>query len=129
MDLRRADLYIVALAFLSGNLASGPAIAHHSFAMFDDKRQVSVDATVKEFQWTNPHMWLQVLVMESGQQVEYSIEGGPPLVMGRKGWNRFSFKAGDKVKLTINPTKDPLVKSGSFVKAEFTDGHTLSGRF
>lgn len=129
MDPRRAGLSIVAVALIGATLAAGPAVAHHSFAMFDDKALVTLDATVKEFQWTNPHMWLQVMVVESGQPVEYSIEGGPPLVMGRKGWNRFSFKAGDQVKLTINPTKDPAVKGGSFVKAEFADGHTLVGRY
>jgi Family of unknown function (DUF6152) len=129
MDSRRAGLYILAVGLTSMILATRPAVAHHSFAMFDDKLQVTMDATVKEFQWTNPHMWLQVLVIEGGQPVEYSIEGGPPLVMGRKGWNRLSFKAGDQVKLTINPTKDAAVKGGSFVKAEFADGHTLTGRF
>ena len=119
----------MAFELVAANLAIAPADAHHSFAMFDDKSQVTLDATVKEFQWTNPHMWLQVVVVENGQPVEYGIEGGPPLVMGRKGWNRFSFKAGDKIMLTINPTKDATIKSGSFVKAEFADGHTLSGRY
>ena len=125
----RRDRHLIAVLGLVAAGIAGPAVAHHSFAMFDDKAQVTVDATVKEFQWTNPHMWLQVIVVEGGQSVEYGIEGGPPLVMGRKGWTRFSFKSGDRIKLTINPTKDSAVKSGSFVKAEFADGHVLSGRF
>jgi hypothetical protein len=106
-----------------------PAFAHHSFAMFDDQRQVTLDGVVKEFQWTNPHMWIQIAVMENGQLVEYSIEGGPPLVMARKGWNRFSMKPGEKLKITINPTKDSTVKGGSFVGAVLEDGQTLSGRY
>jgi hypothetical protein len=118
------------LALACASLASsGAAFAHHSFAMFDDKREVTYDGVVKEFQWTNPHMWIQIYVEENGQPVEYSIEGGPPLVMGRKGWNRSSLKPGDKVKITVNPSKDSAQKSGSFVRAVFEDGHTLEGRF
>jgi len=105
-------------------LAAGPAFAHHSFAMFDSAKNVELEGTVKEFQWTNPHSWIQLTVMENGKAVEYSIEGGSPNGLARRGWTRTSFKPGDKVTVTIHPLKDGS-KGGSFVKAVKADGTTL----
>jgi hypothetical protein len=103
---------------------SGSAMAHHSFAMFDSAKEVTLDGTVREFQWTNPHSWIQLQVMENGQMTEYSIEGGSPNGLARKGWKRTSLKPGDKVKVTIHPLKDGT-KGGSFMHALTADGATL----
>lgn len=106
-------------------LAATPVAAHHSFAMFDQSREVVIEGVVKEFQWTNPHTWTQVLVRGSdGQVVEWSIEGASVNGLARRGWNRNSMKPGDRVVMTINPLKngDP---GGSFVKAVFPDGRVL----
>ena len=56
------------------------ASAHHSFAMFDQTKEVTLDGTLKELQWTNPHIWVQVIAKDpaSGKDVEWSIEGGSP---------------------------------------------------
>lgn len=105
-------------------VAATPAFAHHSFAMFDSAKNVELEGTVKEFQWTNPHSWIQLTVMENGKAVEYSIEGGSPNGLARRGWTRTSFKPGDKVTVTIHPLKDGS-KGGSFVKAVKADGTTL----
>ena len=51
-----------------------PAMAHHSFTMFDAQKQMTLTGTVKEFQWSNPHCWIQLLVEESGQAAEWSVE-------------------------------------------------------
>ena len=105
-------------------LATGPASAHHSFSMFDGGREVTVAGTVKEFQWTNPHTWLQVTVPgPNGEVVEWSFEGGSPGILSRNNWKRTSVKVGDKVTVTFHPLKngDP---GGSFVEVKTSDGKT-----
>jgi hypothetical protein len=81
--------------------------AHHSFAMFDQDKETKLIGTIKEVQWTNPHIWVQVLVPDaSGKSVEWSIEGGSPNGLSKQGWKRTSLKAGDKVEMTIHPLKN-----------------------
>lgn len=84
-----------------------PVWAHHSFAMFDTEKEMTLEGTIKEFQWTNPHTWTQVLVRDaSGKEVEWSIEGGSPNSLSRSGWKRTSIKPGDKATLVIHPLKN-----------------------
>lgn len=105
----------VALGVLGLALA-GPAMAHHAFAMFDTNREVTLDGTVKEFQWTNPHTWVQLLVKDSaGKEVEWSIEGSSPNNLARFGWTRNSLKSGDRVQAVVHPLKDGSI-GGSLVK-------------
>ncbi len=102
-----------------------PALAHHSFAMFDRTKTVEVTGTVKEFQWTNPHNWIQVMVPDSaGKPVEWGFESGSPRTMGGHGWTRKSLKAGDRVKLTYNPLRAGG-NGGAFVSLTLPDGTTL----
>ena len=99
-----------------GLAVAGPALAHHAFAMFDTNREVTLDGTVKEFQWTNPHTWVQLLVKDSaGKEVEWSIEGSSPNNLARFGWTRTSLKAGDHVQAVVHPLKDGSI-GGSLVK-------------
>jgi hypothetical protein len=111
-------------------LATGlsmPAMAHHSFSMFDEKRELVLKGEVKEFQWSNPHTWIQLNVTDaSGKVVEWSIEGGSPNLVGRQGWKRNTFKAGDKVEITIHPMRDGQ-PGGSFMRAVLPDGRRLGG--
>jgi hypothetical protein len=101
------------------------ATAHHSFAMFDQQKDLTLVGTVREFQWTNPHVWLQLdVVNASGESEEWGIEGSTPSILGRKGWTRHSFQPGDKVSVTLHPMKSGD-KGGSFMKAVFADGRTL----
>jgi len=94
----------------------GPALAHHAFAMFDTNREVLLDGTVKEFQWTNPHTWVQLLVKDpSGKEVEWAIEGSSPNNLARFGWNRNSLKSGDRAQVVVHPLKDGTI-GGSLVK-------------
>jgi len=89
-------------------LACGAASAHHSFAMFDQVAEKTLVGTIKEVQWTNPHIWVQVLVKNpaTGQDVEWSIEGASPNALSRQGWSRSSLKAGDQVEVVIHPLKN-----------------------
>jgi Family of unknown function (DUF6152) len=103
---------------------AGPAVAHHSANMFDPEKEVALDGTIKEFQWSNPHIWIQVLVPTAGHAVEWSVEGGSPNLVGRQGWKRNSFKQGDKVVIKVHPLRNGE-PGGSFVSAVFADGHML----
>ncbi len=104
-----------------------PAIAHHSFSMFDAQKEVVLKGAVKEFQWSNPHTWIQLNVADaSGKVVEWSIEGGSPNLLGRQGWKRNTLKVGDAVQITVHPLRDGQ-PGGSFVRAVLPDGRTLGG--
>ena len=82
-------------------------------------------ATVREFQWTNPHIWIQVLIeKEDGEPEEWSIEGGGPNTLFRKGWRPNSFKPGDVVKFKLFPMHDGS-NAALFVGAQFAGGETL----
>jgi len=111
-------------------LLAGPAlpvVAHHSFSMFDEKKETVLKGEVKEFQWSNPHTWIQLNVKdESGKVVEWSIEGGSPNLVGRQGWKRNTFKPGDQVEITVHPMRDGQ-PGGSFMRAVLPDGRKLGG--
>ncbi len=78
---------ILALGCAAALALGGSALAHHSFAMFDADKTVELEGTVKEFQWTNPHSWLQVMVVyEAGLEFEWSLELGSPGSLARNGW-------------------------------------------
>ena len=116
-------------SFLSAGLCAcalgGSTQAHHSFAMFDRTRTTEVSGTVKEFQWSNPHVWIQLLVQNSqGGTDEWGIECTSINFMARRGWDHDTLKAGDRVKLNIFPLKDGS-KGGSFVKVVTLNGSLL----
>ncbi|MGC1521858.1 MAG: DUF6152 family protein [Steroidobacteraceae bacterium] len=115
--------------FLAAALGlAAPASAHHSYAMFDANNVVSFDATVKEFQWTNPHSWLQVMIVDDkGAAQEWSLELGPLVALHRWGWKPHSVNPGDKVKVTLNPLRDGS-RGGRLVSIVLPDGETLSGQ-
>jgi hypothetical protein len=116
-----------ALAALALVGCAGPALAHHSFAMFDRSKQVSVVGTVKEFQFTNPHSWIQLTVTPaSGPQEEWAIEGLSPNVLARAGWKRNTLKTGDKVTVLINPLRDGS-HGGNLITVTLPDGTTMGG--
>jgi len=105
MQVSKKMLALAGVAAVS--LAAAPAFAHHSFAMFDSTKNTTLEGTIKEFQWTNPHSWVQIVVKDaSGKDVEYSIEGGSPNGLARQGWKRTSLKPGDKAVLIMHPLKD-----------------------
>ena len=102
--MRRAQPGLIALALA----AMAPAAqAHHSFAMFDREHPTPVAGTVKEFQWTNPHVWIEVLVTgANGTPEEWGVECTSVNFMRRQGWDSTSLKPGDKVRMLIFPLKD-----------------------
>jgi Family of unknown function (DUF6152) len=107
-------------------LHTDACFAHHSFSMFHMDRRVSVQGEVKEFQWTNPHAWLQVMAPNSkGQVIEYSFELGSPNNLARSGLNKSTFKPGDKVTIEMHPVKDGS-DGGALARVTFPDGRTIS---
>ncbi len=106
---------------------AGAASAHHSFAMFDQAQTKTLVGTVKQVQWTNPHIWVQVLVpdQKGGAPQEWSIEGGSPNGLSRQGWRRSTIKEGDAIEITIHPLKDGT-NGGSMMKA-MVNGQPVGG--
>jgi hypothetical protein len=117
--MKRLAICAAALAFVA---AGGQAFAHHSGAMFDKEKTVVVSGTVKEFQYTNPHSWLQVMVAEpSGKQVEWSFESEGPATLLRSGIKHSTFSPGDKVQVKTHPMKDGR-PAGSMISVTKADG-------
>ena len=118
-----------ALAFVAFAAAalSAPASAHHSFAMFDAEKNVTLTGTVKEFEWTNPHSWLRVMVDDqaTGKPMQWAVEMGSPAQQAQRGWKPDSVRPGDKVSVTIHPLKDGS-RGGQFLSAVLPNGQTLS---
>jgi hypothetical protein len=102
---------------------AGSALAHHSFAMFDQSKTVTIQGTVKDFRWTNPHVFIQVMVKnDAGVEEEYSIEMTSPEHLVRTGWKPGTLKAGDKVTLNIHPLRDGTIKGGQYLSGTGPDG-------
>jgi hypothetical protein len=101
---------VAVLIVISAALIASPVTAHHTRAMFDQTKQITLVGTVKEFQWTNPHCWIQILVPDprdpQAAPVEWGIEMGAPVELMRKGWKPASLKPGDQVTIIVNPLRD-----------------------
>ena len=122
--MRKHSGTIVAGAMLV--LATGlPALAHHSYAMFDSAQNKQLDGVVQDFKWTNPHSYIEVLVTDDkGQTQKWTAECGSPAQMVRNGWRSSSLKPGDKVVLTVHPLRSGEF-GGSFVSVQTSDGKVL----
>jgi Family of unknown function (DUF6152) len=113
---------IVAASLLAP--VSGTVLAHHSFAMFDQEKETKLVGVIKEVQWTNPHIWVQVMVNDAnGKAEEWSIEGGSPNGLSHQGWKRTSLKPGDHVEVVIHPLKNGD-KGGSLMRVS-VDGKPI----
>ena len=116
------------VAGLAAAAFSSIGAAHHSFAMFDSTKEIVLTGVVKEFQWTNPHTFVQLEVPgPNGTKVEWSIEGSSPNGLSRIGWKSTSIKPGDQVAVTINPLRSGQ-PGGNFIEAKFADGRILNRR-
>jgi hypothetical protein len=112
----------VAWVFIAA--VSSPALAHHSFAMFDATKSQSKAGVIKEIQWTNPHVWVRLAVQEDGKEVVYSYEAAAVAVLKRVGWQHESVKVGDKVTVVGHPYKDGR-PGGSIDHLVLADGQKL----
>src|SRR5688572_2622017 len=106
-----------------------PAMAHHSYAVFDLTKRLTVAGTVAKFEWTNPHSYLWVYVPRPGKPKEYDLygfENGSPTMMSRQGWTKSVLKAGDRVSIEYSPLKDGR-QGGHLARVTFADGRVLGG--
>jgi hypothetical protein len=116
------------IAALSVAALAAPAFAHHSGSMFDPTKTVTLEGTVKEFQYTNPHSWLEIVVIGAdGKPVEWGFESEGPSTLLRAGIKAKSFVAGEKVTVTCHPMKDGRT-AGSLMSVTKADGTVLSPR-
>ena len=117
-----------AIAMLT-SLMCAPTLAHHSVAEFDVSKELALSGVVREFEWANPHSYVQLLVAdEAGRTVEWSLVAAPPNVAARAGWTKDSLKAGDKVTLLVHPALKTGSHRGELISATFPNGDVLSMR-
>ncbi len=125
MKSRHTIFAVVVLLVTGLYLITQPVAAHHSGAAFDRSQVLEFRGTIKEFQFTNPHTWVQIYVeQEDGETVEWSFEWGSPNQLGRRGIRPSSFPVGAQVLVRTNPMHDGS-PAGSFVGAKFEDGMVI----
>jgi hypothetical protein len=115
----------VALAGIALSFAAGTAFAHHSFAMFDGEKMSVQEGTVKELEWTNPHVWLHIVAPdETGRARDWGFEMQSVAAASSGGWRANTLKPGDKVVIEFHPLKDGS-RGGELVAATLPDGRRL----
>lgn len=119
----------LAAAAAMGVAVGAPAVAHHSFAMFDTSKEIELrNATVVQWQWTSPHTWLYVTAPgPGGKAVKYSIEGGNPGLMRRQGFGKGSFSPGDKITVYMAPLRNGQ-PGGAVNAVRLANGQVLGER-
>jgi hypothetical protein len=120
------NLKIVACAAVVVAAFAVQVQAHHSFAMFDQEKMITVEGTLKEFEWTNPHCWLHVNVVDpaTGKASEWAFEMGSIGQIAAQGWKADSVKAGDKITVNAHPMKDGS-RGGQYQAARLADGRSF----
>ena len=113
------------IAVATALLAALQALAHHSAAIFDDQKSMTLSGTVKSFQWTNPHCWIQVLVPGGPDAVEWSVEMGSPSQLYNIGWKPKTIRPGDKISLQIHLSRAGK-NAGLFISATNAEGKPLA---
>jgi hypothetical protein len=118
-----------ALVATLGLAATATAAAHHSYAMFDGTRQLTVKGTVAKLEWTNPHIFIWVYVPNAAAENSfdlYAFENGSPNVLTRLGWSKTTFAAGEEVTIEYWPLVDGR-SGGHFFRATRADGSVIRG--
>jgi Family of unknown function (DUF6152) len=114
---------------LSGAIiaTSGAALAHHSFAMFDQENPIELEGIVQEFKFTSPHTFIILVVkQQDGSTQAWSLEGGAPSALVRDGWSSKTIKPGDELKMTIEPLRSGAPGGAWNVgRTKFKDGRPI----
>jgi hypothetical protein len=116
------------LLAMTASLTATAAHAHHSFAMFDQSKTVTLEGTVKDFRWTNPHVFIQLMVKnDRGAAEEWSIEMTSPEHLARAGWRPGTLKPGDPLTLNIHPLVDGD-RGGQYLSGTGPSGPLIGSR-
>ena len=103
-------------------LSAGLAFAHHSFAMFDQSKQVTVIGKVTEVQWTNPHVWVFLEgAPAGGKKGRWGVEFTSKVHLTRRNFDPDMIKVNDNVEFTVNPYRDGQL-GGRFVAVKLASG-------
>ena len=106
-------------------VAGHPLLAHHSFAMFDTAKRVTMSGSVTAFEWTNPHVYIEIDVPdEKGVVKHWSVELGSPSILMQAGWKFSDVKVSDKITVVLNPLRSGE-PGGLLVTATVRDGRVL----
>jgi len=125
--MRLEVAWIVSAAVLA---AGGTAMAHHSFAMFDQEHPMEIAGTVVEFRYTSPHSFILVDVKgKDGARTVWNLEGPSPSILARDGMSAKTLKPGDELVLTIDPLRSGAPGGAwALIKTKFKDGRPISGQ-
>ena len=127
MTLAFSRLVSLAAGF-GGVLLAGQAFAHHSFAMFDPDKTITKAGTVKELEWTNPHLWIHVMAPDdTGKIVEWSLEMQAVQQAMSGGWRSDIVHPGDKISIEFHPLRDGS-RGGELLTATLADGRKLQAQ-
>ena len=120
----KARLYVGVL-WCAAVVAAQPVLAHHSFAMFDTAKRVTMSGTVTAFEWTNPHVYIEIDVADDkGAIKHWSVELGSPSILMQAGWKFSDVKVNDKITVVLNPLRSGEA-GGLLVTATVRDGRVL----
>ena len=109
-------------------MAPVAAFAHHSGAMFESEKTITVSGTVKEFEYVNPHSWLYVVVTdEKGEETVWGFEAEGPSALMRAGIKKSALQPGDVVTVKARPLRDGR-PAGAWVSVTKSDGTVLAPR-
>ena len=122
MNVKAITLTAIAVAAFTAS-----AFAHHSFTMFDETKTMTLSGVVKEFEWTNPHSWLRVMVTDekTGKAGLWAYELSSPARLITMGMSAASAKPGDVVSVTFHPMRDGT-RAGRFLGATLANGKVIS---
>ena len=124
MNYRRILRFALTITYF---LISIPLLAHHGASEYDMTKIVTLNGTVKELQFVNPHSLLTFTVKDdSGKAMEWQGELPSPNLLSRRGWSRSTLKPGDQVTVIGSPAKNGE-KGMQVKKLVFPDGHELPG--
>ena len=113
---------VIASAFLIGSMT---LLAHHGSASFDPDKRLTLEGSVTEWLWANPHCFLKVDAKDdTGSVRNWNLELGNPTDMTAVGFKRTTFKAGDKVTVTVQPVKSGA-PVGRLISVQLPDGTRL----
>lgn len=119
--------FLIALAFSAA--AAAPALAHHSGAMFNQRKTVAIEGTLREYKFQAPHSWITIQTAPdaAGKTERWDLEGGSAAAMRRMGLTPEALKAGVKVQATLHPLHDG--RTGGSLISITANGKTFSTEY